>query len=202
MNRYALTFSVRPGSEAEVAEILSAYAAPPAGRPEAARPLLDRTSVFMAGQVVVRVVDITCPPSVAIRHLAGQPQIRAVEERLRPHLVEDRDLADDDSRRRFLATSVMRVVSSRNGHTGHLARTAALYQALPGQGREVARLLAVDGAGPGRGATVFRRRDLVVHLLESSDEAPAVPLAGLLAPRVQLARPMTLVTDRVVGVVR
>ncbi|GAB2968803.1 SchA/CurD-like domain-containing protein [Saccharothrix stipae] len=202
MNRYALTFSVRPGSETEVAEILSTYAAPPAGRPEAARPLLDRTSVFMAGQVVVRVVDINCPPSVAVRHLAGQPQIRAVEERLRPHLIEDRDLSDDNSRRRFLATSVMRVVSSRNAHTGHLARTAALYQALPRQGREVARLLAADGAGSGCGATVFRRRDLVVHLLESSDEAPAVPLAGLLAPHVQLARPMTLVTDRVVGVMR
>ena len=202
MNRYALTFSVRPGSEAEVAEILSTYSAPPAGRPEAARPLLDRTSVFMAGQVVVRVVDINCPPSVAVRHLAEQPQIRVVEERLRPHLVEDRDLSDDNSRRRFLATSVMRVVSSRDGHTGHLARTAALYQALPGQGREVARLLAVDGAGPGCGTTVFRRRDLVVHLLESPDDTPAVPSAGLLAPHLHLARPMTLVTDRVVGAMR
>jgi hypothetical protein len=202
VNRYALTFPVRPGSEAEVADILSTYAAPPAGRPEAARPLLDRTSVFMAGQVVVRVVDITCPPSVAIRHLAGQPQIRAVEEQLRPHLVEDRDLSDDDSRRRFLATSVMRVVSSPNGHTGHLARTAALYQALPGQGREVARLLAIDGAGSGCGVTVFRRRDMVVHMLESAEETPAVPLADLLAPHVQMVCPMTLLTDRVVGVMR
>ncbi|ONI88821.1 hypothetical protein ALI22I_17770 [Saccharothrix sp. ALI-22-I] len=199
MNRYALTFRVRPGSESAVAEILSDYSAPPAGRPEAARPLLDRTSVFMAGPVVVRVVDITCPPAEAIRHLAGQPQIRAVEEQLRPHLVEDRDLSDDASRRRFLATSVMRVVASRNGHSGHLPRTAALYQALPRQGGEVARLLAAEGAAPGCGTTVFRRRDLVVHLVESSGVPPAVPQAGLLAPHVRLARPMTLVTDRVVG---
>ncbi|WP_158848659.1 SchA/CurD-like domain-containing protein [Saccharothrix deserti] len=199
MNRYALTFPVRPGSEATVAEILSGYAAPPAGRPEAALPLLDRTSVFMAGTVVVRVVDITCPPAEAIRHLAGQPQIRAVEEQLRPYLAEDRDLSDAAGRRRFLATSVMRVVANRNGHTGHLPRTAALYQTLPRQGREVARLLAAEGPAPGCGATVFRRRDMVVHLLESPDGMIAVPLAGLLAPLVRLARPMTLVTDRVVG---
>jgi hypothetical protein len=199
VNRYALTFSVRPGSEVEVAEILSGYAAPPAGRPEAARPLLDRTSVFMAGTVVVRVVDITCTPAEAVRHLAGQPQIRAVEERLRPHLVEDRDLSDDASRRRFLATSVMRGVTSGNG-PGRLPRTAALYQALPRQGREVARLLAAEGAAPGCRTTVFRRRDLVVHLLESPDGMISVPLASLLAPLVHLARPMTLVTDRAVGV--
>lgn len=200
MNRYALTFTVRPDSVSEVAGILSGYSSPPAGRPGAARPLLDRTSVFMAGPVVVRVVDLACPPEQAIAHLMGQPQIRAVEERLRPHLTEDRDLSDDRSRRRFLATAVMRVVASANGHAGHLPRTAALYQALPGQGGEVARLLGSHATPAECGTTVFRRRDLVVHLLESPDAVMAVPLAGLLAPLVRMARPMTLVTDRVAGV--
>jgi hypothetical protein len=199
VNRYALTFPVRPGSEAAVAEILADYAGPPPGRPQAARPLLDRTSVFMVGPVVVRVVDITCPPEVAIRHLASQPQIQAVEQRLRPHLVQDRDLSDDDGRRRFLAGSVMRVVTSRNGHPGHLPRAAAFYQALPGQAGEVARLLAAEDPGSACGTTVFRRRDTVVHLVESSDQTTAVPLADRLAPLVRMACPMTLVTDRVVG---
>ncbi|ANZ39712.1 hypothetical protein BBK82_30365 [Lentzea guizhouensis] len=201
MNRYALTFPVRPGSEAAVAEILADYAGPPPGRPQAARPLLDRTSVFMVGPVVVRVVDITCPPEVAIRHLAAQPQIQAVEQRLRPHLVQDRDLSDDDGRRRFLAGSVMRLVSSCNGHPGHLPRAAAFYRALPGQAGEVARLLAAGSSDSDCGTTVFRRRDTVVHLVESSERTTAVPLADELAPLVQLACPMTLVTDRVVGAV-
>ncbi|MCG8927351.1 SchA/CurD-like domain-containing protein [Lentzea sp. CC55] len=200
MNRYALTFPVRPESETAVAEILADYAGPPPGRPQAARPLLDRTSVFMAGPVVVRVVDIVCPPEVAIRHLAAQPQIQAVEQRLRPHLVQDRDLSDADGRRRFLADSVMRVVASRNGHTGHLPRAAAFYRALPGKAGEVARLLADEGSDSGCGTTVFRRRDMVVHLVESPDGMPAVPLADKLAPLVDLACPMSLVTDRVVGV--
>ncbi|MDU0287852.1 SchA/CurD-like domain-containing protein [Saccharothrix longispora] len=211
MNRYALTFAVRPGSEAAVAGILSGYHRPPPGASGGGPPgggpprtLLDRTSVFMAGPTVVRVVDITCPPAEAIRHLAGQPQIRAVEDRLRPHLLEPRDLSDEDDRRRFLATSVMRVTGRRGTAERGAPRTAALYRALPGRGREVARLLAVEVPLDGA-VTVFRRHDLVVHLTESAAPghapgSPPVPLAGLLAPLVRLARPMTLVTDRVVEV--
>ncbi|MEU7481931.1 SchA/CurD-like domain-containing protein [Lentzea sp. NPDC042327] len=201
MNRYALTFPVRPESEAAVAEILAGYAGPPPGRPQAARPLLSRTSVFMVGPVVVRVVDITCPPGEAIRHLAVQPQIQAVEQRLRPHLVQDRDLSDDDGRRRFLAGSVMRLVASRDGSPGHLPRAAAFYRALPGRAGEVARLLASAGSDSDCGTTVFLRRDMVVHLVESSNGMPVVPLADRLAPLVHQACPMSLVTDRVVGAV-
>lgn len=201
MTRYALTFPVRPESEAAVAEILSGYAGPPPGRPQAARPLLDRTSVFMAGPVVVRVVDITCPPVEAIRHLAAQPQIRAVEQRLRPHLVQDRDLSDADSRRRFLAGSVMRVISTRAGGPGHPPRAAAFYRALPGRAGEVARMLAAESWDSGYGTTVFRRRDMIVHLVESFEDTPAVPLAEQLAPLVRTACRMSLVTDRVAGAV-
>ncbi|MFE2756804.1 SchA/CurD-like domain-containing protein [Actinosynnema sp. NPDC059335] len=200
VRRYALAFTVRPESVAEVAEILAGYSSPPAGRAGDGPRLLDRTSVFMAGPLVVRVVDITGPPSEVVRHLAGQPQVRAVEERLRPHLTLDRDLSDDDGRRRFLATAGMRVVASVHGCPGHPPRTAAVYRALPGRGGEVARRLAADAAVPGRNTTVFRRRDLVVHLVESPDATLEVPLAGELAPIVRTARPMTLVTDRIAGV--
>ncbi len=198
MNRYALTFPVRAGSEAAVAEILGGYSGPPPGRPQAARPLLDRTSVFMAGPTVVRVVDITCAPHEAIRHLASQPQIRAVEERLRPYLVEDRDLSDEDSRRRFLSTAVMRVVAQHGGPTDHAARTAVLYQAAPGAGPDVARMLAERDRDAARGATVFRRRDLIVHLVEGPADVPVVPPPDAVIVHVRSALPMTLVTDRIV----
>lgn len=199
MNRYALTFAVKPGTEGEVADILSGYARPRPGGPGGGPPLLARTSVFMAGTTVVRVVDITCPPGEAVRHLATQPQVRAVEEALRPFLLEDRDLSDERARRRFLATSVMRV-TGRIGEAEHGApRRAALYRALPGLGGEVARLLA---APPVEGAvTVFRRRDLVVHLAEAADPDRPVLLAGAVTPLVRLACPMVMLTDRVVEAV-
>ncbi|HUQ61434.1 SchA/CurD-like domain-containing protein [Lentzea sp.] len=197
VDRYALTFPVRAGSEAVVAEILSGYAALPVCRRERGWVLLERTSIFMAGRVVVRVVDITCPPSEAVRRLAGQPQIQAVEQRLRPHLVHDCDVTDEASLRRFLATAVMRVASG-NGLTGRLPRRAVLYESLPGHAGELARRLAGITVVSG-GTTVFRRRDLVVHLTEADDETPPVPLIGLVAPFARLARPMTLVTDRSVG---
>ncbi|SDP81188.1 SchA/CurD-like domain-containing protein [Lentzea jiangxiensis] len=199
VDRYALTFRVRAGSETVVAEILSGYAALLVCGPEPGWSLLERTSVFMAGRVVVRVVDITCPPSEAVRHLAGQPQVQAVEQRLRPHLVHDREVTDEASLRRFAATSVMRVASG-NGRTGRLPRRAVLYESLPGHAGELARRLSGITVASG-GTTVFRRRDLVVHLIESDDETPPVPLIGLVTPFARLARPMTLVTDRSVGAV-
>ncbi|KOV82431.1 SchA/CurD-like domain-containing protein [Nocardia sp. NRRL S-836] len=197
VDRYAFTFPVRAGSEEVVAEILSSYAALSVCGP--GRALLERTSVFMAGRVVVRVADITCPPWEAVRHLAAQPRIQALEQRLRPHLVYDRDVTDEASLRRFLATAVMRVASG-NGRTGRLPRRAVLYESLPRHAGELARRLAGVTALSG-GTTVFRRRDLVVHLIESDDEAPPVPLVGLVTPFATLARPMTLVTDRSVGAV-
>lgn len=193
-HRYALTFPVRTGSEAAVAEILSRYAIiPDRGREPGWAPL-ERTSVFMAGRVVVRVVDIACPPSEAVRRLAGQSRVQALERLLRPHLVHDRALTGEASLRRFVATTAMRVASG-NGRTGRLPRRAVLYESLPGHAGELARRLAGITVASG-GATVFRRRDLVVHLIESDDEAPPVPLVGLVMPFARVARPMTLVADR------
>ncbi|MEU7481923.1 SchA/CurD-like domain-containing protein [Lentzea sp. NPDC042327] len=193
VDRYALMFPVRAGSEEVVAELLSRCTALPERGPETGWAPLERTSVFMAGRVVVRVVDITCPPSEAVQHLAGQPRIQALEQRLRPHLVHDRDATDEARLRWFVATAVMRVASG-NGRTGRLPRRAVLYESLPGHAGELARRLAGITVASG-GTTVFRRRDLVVHLIESDDEAPPVPLVGLVAPFARLARPMTLVTD-------
>ncbi|SDF46987.1 SchA/CurD like domain-containing protein [Lentzea fradiae] len=197
VDRYALTFPVRTGSEEVVAEILSRYAVLPEHGAEWS--LLERTSVFMAGRVVVRVVDITCPPSEAVRYLARQPHVQALEQRLQPYLLDDRDPTDEASLRRFVAATVMRVASG-NGRTGRLPRRAVLYESLPGHAGELARRLAGITVACG-GTTVFRRRDLVVHLIESDDETPPVPLVGLVAPFARVAQPMTLVTDRSAGVV-
>ncbi|MCE6997191.1 hypothetical protein LZG04_20635 [Saccharothrix sp. S26] len=197
MGRYALTFPVKPGSESAVAEIMSGYRGPaPGGAPGRARPLLDRTSVFMVGTHVVRLIDIRCTPIEAIRHLRSQPHIQAVETLLQPHLLHGRDMSDEPGVRRFLASAVMGVRIARSEPTGRADRHATLYEAAPGRGRELAAALVRQFPNGEAGVTVCRRRDLVVRVVETAGEPPH-PIAPP-ADLVHEVRPMTLVTDRTV----
>ena len=199
MGRYALTFPVKPGSESAVAEIMSNYRGPaPGAALVSSSPLLDRTSVFMAGPHVVRLVDIRCAPIEAIRHLRSQPQIQAVETLLQPHLLHGRDLSDEPGMRRFLVSAVMRVVVARSEPTGRAARYATLYEAVPRRGKDLAALLADEPSdGTSTGVTLCRRRDLVVRVVETDGEPPR--RTDLSSDLVRYAWPMTLVTDRSVG---
>ena len=59
--RHALTFTVKPGSEAKVAKILADYASPQARVDDTTR--LRRTSLFMHGNRVVRAVEVRGRPA-------------------------------------------------------------------------------------------------------------------------------------------
>ncbi|MGW2547008.1 SchA/CurD-like domain-containing protein, partial [Kitasatospora sp. NPDC001574] len=82
--RHALTFTVKPGSEPEVARILSGYTSPRAEVDDTTR--LRRTSLFMHGNRVVRAVEVVGNLGDALRHVAMQPEVRAVEEAINPYL--------------------------------------------------------------------------------------------------------------------
>ncbi|MGW1156973.1 SchA/CurD-like domain-containing protein [Streptomyces sp. NPDC002513] len=181
MNRYALTFTVKPGSEPEVSRILSGYGRPAAGRRPGGPPLLRRTSVFLAGNRVIRIIDLDGRLGDAMAHLAEQPQIKAVEAELDPHLAEPRDLSGGDGIRAFLHRALLPVAHDR--HTAeHLLpaspaehpanRVALLYPALPGSGADLAELLAgtrvlgSDAPTTLARTTIFRRGDIVVRLAE------------------------------------
>jgi heme-degrading monooxygenase HmoA len=181
--RHALTFTVRPGSEAKAAELLSDYASPEARVDESTRLL--RTSLFMHGNRIVRAVEVRGDLQTALRHVARQPGVRAVEEALNPHLEEDRDLDDPQSARRFFTLAAMPAVhhvASATGAEARPQRCALLYPVREGAGAELARLLARQDAsavytpdGPVLAATVFHRDDLVVRLVDVAgdpDEAP------------------------------
>jgi hypothetical protein len=221
MNRYALSFTVQPGSEPAVAEILGSYRRPPAGA-ASGPPLLRRTSVFMAGPRVVRVMDVDGDIGAVMRHLAAQPQIRAVEEALDPHLSTPRDLGSADGAREFLHQALLPLASHRAGPEGQ--RCALLYPVRAGHGKRLARLLA-DGV-PAVSTTTFRRGDVVVRMVEADPSAgdpldqlaraesgapAAAALAGMLDTRADLTTGaglraflegcrMDLLTDRRVGV--
>ncbi|AXL90951.1 TcmI family type II polyketide cyclase [Streptomyces sp. CB09001] len=182
--RHALTFTVRPGTEAETARLLSEYVSPEAHVDGSTRLL--RTSLFMAGNRIVRAVEVRGDLQTALRHVARQPGVRAVEEALNPYLEQDRDLGDPQSARRFFTRAAMPAVH----HTTYPDRAGArperlalLYPVRDGAGPELARLLARQDAsaarnpdGPVLAATVFHRDDLVVRLVDvdgDPEDAPA-----------------------------
>ncbi|MFF3377196.1 SchA/CurD-like domain-containing protein [Streptomyces sp. NPDC002680] len=185
--RHALTFTVKPGSESKVAEILAGYTSPEAQVDDTTR--LRRTSLFMHGNRVVRAVEVEGDLLAALRHVARQPEVRAVEEAINPYLEQDRDLSDPDSARVFFTRAALpavhHVVSGDKAPAG-LRRHALYYPAKEGRGMDLARLLAHqdeaaadDPASPVYGSTVFQRDDIVVRLVDLTGELDADPIASL-----------------------
>lgn len=185
--RHALTFTVRPGSEDKAARLLSEYVSPEAGVDDSTRLL--RTSLFMHGNRIVRAVEVRGDLQAALRHVARQPGVRAVEEALNPYLEQDRDLGDPHSARRFFTRAAMPAVhhaASRGRSGARTQRLALLYPVRTGAGPELARLLARQDAsaayavdGPVVAATVFHRDDLVVRLVDVAGDPEDAPAAVL-----------------------
>ncbi|MCP3819633.1 antibiotic biosynthesis monooxygenase [Streptomyces sp. A3M-1-3] len=191
--RHALTFTVKPGSEATVAKILAGYTPPEAKVDEITR--LRRTSLFMHGNRVVRAVEVQGDLLAALRHVAQQPEVRAVEEAINPYLEQDRDLRDPDSARVFFTRAALPAVhhvAAREHDPSDVTRHALFYQAKQGCGMALARHLACqdeaaadDTTSPIDGSTIFQRDDIVVRLIDISgpmDARPALAL-GVEGPR-------------------
>ncbi|MFD3588545.1 SchA/CurD-like domain-containing protein [Streptomyces sp. NPDC058683] len=203
--RHALTFTVRPGSEAKVAKILADYASPQAEVDDSTR--LCRTSLFMHGNRVVRAIEVRGDLMAALRHVAQQPEVRAVEEAINPYLEQDRDLEDQDSARVFFTRAALPAVHHVNSaeEVAEGDRHALYYPARPGCGMRLAELLAQqdeaaaeDPASPVLHSTVFQRDDVVVRLVEQRPGTPvdATPAHALTALLDGDAVRMRLLTDR------
>ncbi|MFJ8013647.1 SchA/CurD-like domain-containing protein [Streptomyces sp. NPDC096339] len=212
--RHALTFTVKPGSEAVVAELLASYVSPQARVDESTR--LRRTSLFMHGNRVVRAIEVEGDLQVALSHVARQPEVRALEEAINPYLELDRDLADPGSARTFFTRAALpavhHVAAARPESEG-LARHALFYPAKDGCGMALARLLARqdelavdDPTSPVEASTVFERDDVVVRLLDVRgplDARPALALgvegdhkAAVLARLLDSAKDGVPITDQ------
>ncbi|MGW5047128.1 SchA/CurD-like domain-containing protein [Streptomyces griseoluteus] len=206
--RHALTFTVKPGTEEKVAAILADYASPKA-RVDDTTQLL-RTSLFMQGNRVVRAIEVRGDLLAALRHVARQPEVRAVEEAINPYLEQDRDLNDQESARMFFTRAALPAVHHvvTDAHAEG-TRLALFYPARPGQGMRLAELLsrhdqtaADDPASAVLRSTVFQRDEVVVRLVDvrgngvdtlPADAAAASELRALLDGD---AVRMDLVTDR------
>ncbi|MEU6082402.1 SchA/CurD-like domain-containing protein [Streptomyces sp. NPDC047108] len=172
--RHALTFTVKPGSEDKVAEILSGYVSPPAYVDDSTRLL--RTTLFMHGNLVVRAIEVQGDLVAALGHVARQPEVQAVEEAINPFLELPRDLHDPDSARVFFTRAALPAVH-HVGYSGSPSeggeRHALYYAAREGCGMAVARLLARqdelaadDPTSPVMGSTVYQRDDIVVRQID------------------------------------
>ncbi|MFG2607871.1 SchA/CurD-like domain-containing protein [Streptomyces sp. NPDC048514] len=207
--RHALTFTVKPGSEKKVAEILANYDSPQAQVDEATR--LCRTSLFMHGNRVVRAVEVRGDLLAALRHVASQPEVRAVEEAINPYLEQDRDLDDQESARVFFTRAALPAVQHATADGAPEGERHMLsYPARPGSGMQLAELLAHqderavdDPADPVVRSTIFQRDDVVVRLIDlvpGSGPDAALPKAGPAAPLKALLGGdpvrMQLLTDR------
>ncbi|GGS95825.1 SchA/CurD-like domain-containing protein [Streptomyces chromofuscus] len=207
--RHALTFMVKPGSEPEVAKILANYV-PPETRVDENTHLV-RTSLFMHGNRVVRAIEVRGDLLAALRHVARQPEVRAIEEAINPHLDQDRDLSDDDSARAFFTRAALPAVHHVNVEDlPEGERHALYYPARPGEGMQLAEALArqdekaaQDPASPVLRSTIFQRDDVVVRLIDvrpGVDADTALSKFGALSPPKPLldgaAARMELVTDR------
>ncbi|MFF4788948.1 SchA/CurD-like domain-containing protein [Streptomyces sp. NPDC001276] len=184
--RHALTFTVKPGSERKVAQILADYEPPEANVDGATR--LCRTSLFMHGNRVVRAIEVRGDLLAALRHVAQQPQIRKVEEDLNPYLEQDRDLNDQESARVFFTRAALPAVHhvTADQESPEAERHALYYPARRGMGMKLAELLshqderaAVDPGSPVLRSTVFERDDVVVRLIDIRGGLDADPAAAL-----------------------
>jgi heme-degrading monooxygenase HmoA len=202
--RHALTFTVKPGSEDKVAKILSDYASPEPKVDDATR--LCRTSLFMHGNRVVRAIEVRGDLLAALRHVARQPEVRAVEEAVNPYLEQDRDLDDPESARVFFTRAALPAVHhvTAEGQQGQTERYALSYPVKADRGMRLAELLARqdvaaadDPLSPVVRSTIFQRDDVVVRLIDvrgGLDGAEPALILGLADP-AQVAELTTLPAD-------
>jgi len=205
--RAGITFTVKPGSEQTVAKILADYAPPKARVDETTR--LCRTSLFMHGNRVVRAIEVEGDLPVALRHVARQPEVRAVEEALNPYLEEERDFDDPEAARIFFARATLPAVHQVTAaqECPEAERHALYYPARPGCGMQLARLLAQqdeaqadDPDSPVCGSTIFQRDDIVVRLFDVRGGLDADPVRSLgLRDAEQVAELAALLDDGAAG---
>ncbi|MFC7621304.1 SchA/CurD-like domain-containing protein [Microlunatus sp. GCM10028923] len=111
MQRYAIMFRVRPGTEDQVKELLAGYEPPEWVTPDGARLL--GTSIFIKDGLVVRMMEVDGPLPSIMAHLARQPSIQQLERDLDPFLAEPRDLSTPEGARAFFGRAMMEHVTTR-----------------------------------------------------------------------------------------
>ncbi|MGW1979468.1 SchA/CurD-like domain-containing protein [Streptomyces sp. NPDC001889] len=113
----AVTWTVRPGTEERVAELFAGYR-----RPESfaitdtggnTTGKLLATAVFLKENRVVRVIEYEGALPDVMRHMAGQPTVRELEQKLAEFVEHPRDTSSPTGFRDFFIANSMRCLVAR-----------------------------------------------------------------------------------------
>jgi hypothetical protein len=113
MQRFAIMFRVRPGTEETVQHLLSTYESPEQVIDDDNR--LVSTSVFMKEGLIVRMIEIEGSLPRLMAHMAQDANIQYVERELDKYLVEEdrRDTSTPAGAREFFSRALMQTVTTR-----------------------------------------------------------------------------------------
>lgn len=111
MERYAITFRIKPGTVDQVKNLLASYAPPDGVTPDGTRLL--STSVFVKDDVVVRMMEIDGNLASVMAHLAEQPSVQSLEHQLDQYLAEPRDVSTPEGAQSFFRRAMMEHVTTR-----------------------------------------------------------------------------------------
>jgi hypothetical protein len=111
MERYAISFKCRPGTEEICADLLKNYDRPVPYIDDDTRLL--STTIFMNGNLIVRVIDVEGDFGKVIKHLQSQPAIQEVENKLTEYMEEPRDLSTPEGAAAFFMKALMTRVTHR-----------------------------------------------------------------------------------------
>jgi SAM-dependent methyltransferase len=123
----AISYRVKRGHEDEIAEMFAGFRrvdTPVLG--DGAGRLLG-TAVFIADDVVVRVIHYEGDLADVARHMAGQKGVHLIEERLAPYLCRPRDTGTPEQFAAYFRDATMRCISQLSivTHPGDAAKAAA-----------------------------------------------------------------------------
>jgi SchA/CurD like domain len=113
MQRIALMFRVKPGTEDKVRELLANYSRPSHQAADGTRLL--SSSVFMKDGVIVRISEIDGDVAGLAAHLSQESAIQSVEAELDKYLVDEdrRDASSPDGARAFFRQAMMEHIVTR-----------------------------------------------------------------------------------------
>jgi len=111
MQRYAITFQIKPDTVEQVKNLLASYVPPTWVTPDGTRLL--STSVFVKDDRVVRMMEIDGSLASVLAHLARQPSVQQLERQLDQYLAEPRDISTPEGAQSFFRRAMMAHVTTR-----------------------------------------------------------------------------------------
>src|SRR5690349_7500767 len=111
MQRHAVMFRIKPGTEDKVRKLLSTYAPPEWVTPDGTRLL--STSIFIKDGLVIRMIEIDGNLPAVMAHLGRQPSVQKLERELDQYLLDKRDVTSPEGARAFFQRALMEHVTTR-----------------------------------------------------------------------------------------